>query len=35
MQAVADRDAGVKADQRAGKYLTFELGREEFWNSSP
>lgn len=30
MQAVADRDAGVKADQRAGKYLTFELGREEF-----
>ena len=30
MQAVADKDAGVKADQRAGKYLTFELGREEF-----
>ncbi|HEX8985852.1 MAG TPA: chemotaxis protein CheW [Bryobacteraceae bacterium] len=27
---MADRDAGVKADQRAGKYLTFELGREEF-----
>jgi purine-binding chemotaxis protein CheW len=30
MQAVSDREAGIKTDQRAGKYLTFELGREEF-----
>ncbi len=30
MQAVADKDIGVKGDQRPGKYLTFELGREEF-----
>ena len=24
------RDAAVKTDERAGKYLTFQLGREEF-----
>jgi purine-binding chemotaxis protein CheW len=28
--ATADRTQGTKADQRAGKYLTFELGHEEF-----
>ncbi len=30
MQAVADKDSGAHVDQRAGKYLTFELGNEEF-----
>jgi purine-binding chemotaxis protein CheW len=30
MQTVVDKDPNVKADQRPGKYLTFELGNEEF-----
>jgi purine-binding chemotaxis protein CheW len=30
MQAVAEKEAGIKNDQRPGKYLTFELGHEEF-----
>ncbi len=30
MQAVDERDPALKTDQRPGKYLTFELGREEF-----
>jgi purine-binding chemotaxis protein CheW len=30
MQAVAEKDPAVKADHRPGKYLTFELGHEEF-----
>ncbi len=28
--AVLEHEAAVKADQRPGKYLTFQLGREEF-----
>jgi purine-binding chemotaxis protein CheW len=30
MQTVVEKDPGVKTDQRPGKYLTFELGNEEF-----
>lgn len=30
MQAVAEKDPVVRTDQRPGKYLTFELGCEEF-----
>ncbi|MGE5644269.1 MAG: chemotaxis protein CheW [Acidobacteriota bacterium] len=30
MQAVAEKDPAVRADHRPGKYLTFELGHEEF-----
>ena len=30
MQAAVETDPGVKVDQRPGKYLTFELGNEEF-----
>ncbi len=30
MQAVVEKDQSTRADQRPGKYLTFELGHEEF-----
>jgi purine-binding chemotaxis protein CheW len=30
MQAVIERESAAKTDQRPGKYLTFQLGNEEF-----
>jgi purine-binding chemotaxis protein CheW len=30
MQAVIDKEPAAKTDQRPGKYLTFQLGQEEF-----
>ena len=30
MQAVAEKEPSAKIDQRPGKYLTFQLGQEEF-----